>query len=177
MESRLSSVSQPQGPSQPSQGPSQVSSNMSSAMNEKGKFSLPIDVATIIFIVGFLIISSIELYLGSPNGFSPIKIIMGLFFVALMQYIIKSSGQAWLAWTLLIVFFMTYFIITIVATSCAQYNMKQLKLLRDVGLISPFVLSKKKLETLRKSKGKDDDDSDDDDDEDDEDDDGYNWDF
>ena len=137
------------------------------SLTEKGRFSLPIDVATIIFIVGFLVISSVELYLGSPNGFSPIKIIMGLFFVGLMQYIIKYSGQAWLAWTLLIVYFMTYFIITIVATSCAKFNIHQLKKLRDVGLISPFVLTKKQLEKIRDSKSDengDDEGGDDDDD-------------
>ena len=62
---------------------------------------------------------------------------------------------------------MTYFIITIVATSCAKFNIHQLKKLRDVGLISPFVLTKKQLEKIRDSKSDengDDEGGDDDDD-------------
>jgi len=151
--------------SSPPSPPSSSTVSKATNMSEKGKFQLPIDVATVIFILGFLITSSVELYLGSPNGFSPIKIVFAVLFVGLMQYIIKYSGQAWLAWTLLIVYFMTYFIITIVATSCAKFNMHQLKKLRDVGLISPFVLTKKQLDSLRNDKNSDDDDDDYDDDE------------
>jgi hypothetical protein len=138
-------------------------SSPESSFTTGGDFNLPVDASVIIFVLTFLLICSLELFLGSPNGFSVIKIVAGIFFVAVMQYASKSANQPILAWTLLIVFFMTYFTITVVATSCAKFDMDQLIQLRNVGLVSPFVLSKEKLEVLR-------DDEDDEDDEEDKDD-------
>ena len=111
--------------------------------------NFPVDASVIIFVLTFLLISSLELYLGSPNGFSIVKSVVALFFVGLMQYVSRSANNPTLSWTLLIVFMMTYFTITIVSTSCAKYDMDQLVQLKNVGLISPFVLSKEKLEILR----------------------------
>ena len=125
-------------------------------------FKLPVDASVIFFIMAFLLIGSLELYLGSPNGFSVVKIIFALVFVGLMQYLSRSANQGWLAWILLIVFMMSYFIITIVSTACAKNELDQLMEIRDLGLISPFVLPKETLKLLRDDP--DEDSSDDDDD-------------
>jgi len=130
--------------------------------------ALPVNTTTIIFILFILITSSMELYMGSPNGFSIPKVVFSVIFIGLIEYIVRSnSGPAGqssgLAWALVIVYFITYFTITIVSTSCAKYNMRQLVDLRDYGLVSPFVLSKKQLKKLRSHKSKEDRTDDDDD--------------
>ena len=141
----------------------------SSSLSSTGSdFKLPVDVSVIIFVLAFLLVCSLELYLGSPNGFSTVKIVAGLFFVAVMQYASRGANQPMLAWTLLIVFFMSYFTITLVSTSCAKFDMDQLIQLRNVGLVSPFVLTKEKLEILKEDEDDEDTDAVDDIDEDDE---------
>jgi len=144
-----------------------------SRMLLRGENTLPVNTVTVIFVIFVLITSSMELYLGSPTGFSPIKIAAALLFGILIEYITRTNrgqlgqmGQtSGLAWTLVVVYFVTYFTITIVATSCAKFNKKQLRDLKDYGLISPFVLSTKQIDELRKDTGKhnDKDDKDDDD--------------
>jgi len=135
-----------------------------------GQMGLPVNVTTIIFILFILITSSMELYLGSPNGFSLPKVVFAVVFIGLIEYIVRSNkgpaGQtSGLAWALVFVYFITYFTITIVATSCAKFNMKQLRDLKNYGMISPFVLSKKQLKKLREKDPVNDDDDEDDDDE------------
>lgn len=116
------------------------------------------DNSTISFLIFFLITSSMELYLGSPNGFSLIKIVSAIIFASIIEYIVrtnlKSGHTDSLPWILIVVYFVTYFTITIVATSCAKFNMKQLRDLRDFGLVSPFVLSKKQIDDLKKDNDK-----------------------
>ena len=132
------------------------------------QLGLPVNTTTIIFILFILITSSMELYLGSPNGFSVPKIVFAVVFVGLIEYITIANkgppGQtSGLAWALVMVYFITYFTITIVATSCAKFNIRQLRDLKNYGLISPFVLSKKQLTKLREKDNDSDEDFDDDD--------------
>ena len=132
------------------------------------QMGLPVNTTTIIFILFILITSSMELYLGSPNGFSVPKIVFSVVFIGLIEYITRSNkgppGQtSGLAWALVMVYFITYFTITIVATSCAKFNIRQLRDLKNYGLISPFVLSKKQLAKLREKDNDSDEDFDDDD--------------
>jgi len=125
-----------------------VDDTKSSGMNMK----LPLNVPSIIFICFFLFISIWEIQMGSTNVLSTPKLIFVLMYVMIIYYIGGSENDATGAWVLLITYVICYLTITIVSTSCARYNPRQLADLRDFGLLSPFVLNKKTLDKVKNTK-------------------------
>jgi len=129
---------------------------MDGSVNESGmkNMKLPLNVPSVIFICFFLAISVWEGSMGSTNVLSTNKLVFVLFYVMVIYYFGGDKNDASGAWVLLITYIICYLTITIVSTSCAKYNIRQLADLRDVGLLSPFVLDKRMLEKIGKRPSK-----------------------
>ena len=119
-----------------------------------GMMKLPLTVPSIIFICFFLVISIWEVQMGSPNVLSTPKLLFVIMYTMIIYYFGGTENNAPGAWVLLITYVICYLTVTIVSTSCARYNTKQLIDLRDAGLLSPFVLDKKTLDRIKSKKSR-----------------------